>query len=357
MVKTAVSRRGFLAASAGVRDARLRRRSDRNGRTARIRPKRLPQEGHGEAQTSKRSASPRCARDAATSAAWPCTCRTAPSCARKALKEHPHTGGYLCGRGQGYVKVPYAENRVRTPLKADGSGGFQEVSWDEALSDIAQHMQEAGPQSTGWFQDGRGTDSYYTKRLMSAFGSANYYDESALRRHRHLHRHPHGHGAYPAPSAGKSKCIVLLDKSSYEGVRPHEIEEIIKARGERGHCVRGRSAPVLLRRARVRMGAHQARNRAGVPLGRLVLPRGKRAARPGVRRSERQRFDDYARAHRPVHPRVGKREDRHRRREDRRDRPRARRGRAALLRRSAMGRARSGRAMPTAPSRSARFCS
>ena len=28
------------------------------------------------------------------------------------------------------------------------------------------------------------------------------------------------------------------------------------------------------------MGAHQARNRAGVPLGRLVLPRGKRAARP-----------------------------------------------------------------------------
>lgn len=147
------------------------------------------------------------------------------------LASHPFTGGYLCGRGQGYPRVAYAQDRVQTPLKADGAGGFDPVSWDEAVADIARHMKDAGPQKTGWFQDGRGTDKYYTQRLMAAFGSANFYDEGALSDVDISTVIMSVLGAFPAPSAAESKCIVLLDKSSYEGVRPGEIEEIIKARG------------------------------------------------------------------------------------------------------------------------------
>lgn len=146
------------------------------------------------------------------------------------LDTHPFTGGYLCGRGQGYPRVAYAEDRVQTPLKADGAGGFTSVTWDEALADIAQHFKDAGPKKAGWFQDGRNTDKYYTKRLMAAFGSANFYDESALADVGISTAIPKVLGAFPAPNAAESKCIVLLDKSSYEGVRPGEIEEIIKAR-------------------------------------------------------------------------------------------------------------------------------
>lgn len=233
MVKTAVSRRGFLAASAGV--AML---ASAGGAIATGGPLASDQAfaaggSWGSADVEEERITTLCA-GCGNFCGMAVYVQNGTIVRAQGLKEHPHTGGYLCGRGQGYVKVPYAENRVRTPLKADGSGGFQEVSWDEALSDIAQHMQEAGPQSTGWFQDGRGTDSYYTKRLMSAFGSANYYDESALADIDISTVIPTVMGAYPAPSAGKSKCIVLLDKSSYEGVRPHEIEEIIKARENGG---------------------------------------------------------------------------------------------------------------------------
>lgn len=146
------------------------------------------------------------------------------------LDTHPFTGGYLCGRGQGIPWATYADDRVDAPLKANGAGGFDPVSWDEALGDIVEHFKEAGPAKTGWFQDGRATDQFYTKRLMAAFGSANYYTDSALNDVDIPAAIMSVLGAFPAPDAAESQCIVLLDKSSYEGVRPGEIGEIAKAR-------------------------------------------------------------------------------------------------------------------------------
>lgn len=146
------------------------------------------------------------------------------------LKTHPYTGGVLCGRGQGFPWTAYADTRVQTPLKADGKGGFQSVSWDEALNDIASRMKDAGAEKTAWFQEGRGMDKYYTQRLMAAFGSANFYDESALNDVDISTVIMPVLGAFPAPSAAEANCIVLLDKSAYEGVRPNEVAEIAKAR-------------------------------------------------------------------------------------------------------------------------------
>ena len=46
---------------------------------------------------------------------------------------HPHSGGYMCGRGQGLPSLTTSEDRVTEPMKADGKGGFAKVSWDDAL--------------------------------------------------------------------------------------------------------------------------------------------------------------------------------------------------------------------------------
>ena len=56
---------------------------------------------------------------------------------------HAHTGGVLCAKVSKYTERTYHADRVLQPMKRvgpKGSGQFQPVSWDEALSDIAAKL-------------------------------------------------------------------------------------------------------------------------------------------------------------------------------------------------------------------------
>ncbi|RFO97376.1 molybdopterin oxidoreductase [Rhodoferax lacus] len=57
---------------------------------------------------------------------------------------HAHTGGVLCTKVSRYTERSYHPERLRTPLKRNGpkgSGQYVEVSWDEALTDIAARLK------------------------------------------------------------------------------------------------------------------------------------------------------------------------------------------------------------------------
>ena len=57
--------------------------------------------------------------------------------------KHPISQGKLCVRGQAAIQVTYHPDRIRQPLRrtgARGSGPFQEISWDEALSDVVARL-------------------------------------------------------------------------------------------------------------------------------------------------------------------------------------------------------------------------
>lgn len=56
---------------------------------------------------------------------------------------HPLTGGVLCAKVSKYTERSYHPERVLTPLKRTGpkgSGQFEPVTWEAALSDIAQRL-------------------------------------------------------------------------------------------------------------------------------------------------------------------------------------------------------------------------
>ncbi|MDC0178669.1 molybdopterin-dependent oxidoreductase [Woeseiaceae bacterium] len=58
---------------------------------------------------------------------------------------HPISRGRLCARGQAGLNALYNPDRIRTPLKNTGqrgSGNFDEISWDEALTTVGNRVNQ-----------------------------------------------------------------------------------------------------------------------------------------------------------------------------------------------------------------------
>ena len=62
---------------------------------------------------------------------------------------HPHTDGALCTKVSRYPERTYHPERVLHPMRRigpKGAGQFEPVSWDAALTDIAQRLQAIAAQ-------------------------------------------------------------------------------------------------------------------------------------------------------------------------------------------------------------------
>ena len=57
--------------------------------------------------------------------------------------KNPVNQGKLCARGHAGLQVLYHPDRITHPIKrtgARGSGQFQQISWDDALKEVASHL-------------------------------------------------------------------------------------------------------------------------------------------------------------------------------------------------------------------------
>ena len=69
---------------------------------------------------------------------------------------NPATGGHVCLKGISYARRQSADERILTPLRRTSAGSFERVSWDSALTDIAERLDRLrrrdGPESVLYYE-------------------------------------------------------------------------------------------------------------------------------------------------------------------------------------------------------------
>ena len=99
---------------------------------------------------------------------------------------HP-TGAAICAKGRAAPELVYHKDRLRRPLrrtrpKGDCDPGWEEISWDAALDQIATAMRriaaQHGPEAVAFSQSSGSTTAIadsapFVRRLMNAFGTPN----------------------------------------------------------------------------------------------------------------------------------------------------------------------------------------
>ena len=99
---------------------------------------------------------------------------------------HP-TGASICAKGRAAPELVYHKDRLTRPLrrtksKGDADPGWEEISWDAALDQIATAMRDIakrhGPQAVAFSQSSPSTtaiadSAVFVRRLMNAFGTPN----------------------------------------------------------------------------------------------------------------------------------------------------------------------------------------
>ena len=78
-------------------------------------------------------------------------------------KQHPLSAGFACQKGIAFTEIVNDPDRVTRPLRR-GPAGFEEVSWDEALDEIAARLSDIlrrhGSGAVGWYMGNPGAFSY-----------------------------------------------------------------------------------------------------------------------------------------------------------------------------------------------------
>jgi thiosulfate reductase/polysulfide reductase chain A len=155
--------------------------------------------------------------------------------------EDPLSRGRLCPRGTGGVGAHFDPDRLRAPLlraSVRGEERFTEVTWDEALSYVAEKMlnikAEHGPEAIALFSHGIG--GAFLKHTVTAFGSPNICAPSYAQC-----RGPRDAGfeltfGEPVGSPERTdianaRCLVLLGSHLGENMHNSQVQEFADAVG------------------------------------------------------------------------------------------------------------------------------
>ncbi len=159
--------------------------------------------------------------------------------------EHPGSRGRNCAKGPATLNQITDPDRILHPLRRvgpRGAGGWEQVSWEEALDDIAGRIRRAIVEDRGnevMYHVGRPGEDGYTERVLAAWGIDGHNSHtnvcsSAARAGYHfwmgLDR--------PSPDHANAEVIVLVSSHLESGhyFNPH-AQRVIEARSRGARVV------------------------------------------------------------------------------------------------------------------------
>ena len=141
--------------------------------------------------------------------------------------DHPKSAGTLCARGHGFAQLTYSKDRLTQPLRKVENGGFEPISWDDALVEIGGKLRDIigqyGPESFAFIQDPRPAGSYYTSRFTAALGSANFYTHGAACNLSKESGNLHTLGGSFSADVANTKMIMFIGRSYADGITPSAV--------------------------------------------------------------------------------------------------------------------------------------
>ena len=133
----------------------------------------------------------------------------------RGLESHPLNKGRLCPKGANALDVIYSPSRLKQPLKRR-SGGFEEITWDQALNEIAEKLtrlkEDYGPQVLGFFCGSIGVENLEMSTLVhllrSGFGTPNFFSVESICYRMRIRTRQMTFGLYPIEEPDSSLYIL-----------------------------------------------------------------------------------------------------------------------------------------------------
>lgn len=141
--------------------------------------------------------------------------------------ENPSAGGRLCARGYGYSQIAYSENRLTDPLKRNENGEFEVISWEQAYEEIAEKVsniiETSGPKALAEIETAVVLTDYYLKRFMSALGSPNLFTHGAACNMASVSALAQISGGGWSTDFDNAKMVMFIGRSYADGLKPSSV--------------------------------------------------------------------------------------------------------------------------------------
>lgn len=141
--------------------------------------------------------------------------------------------GKLCARSHGGLRWVYDSDRIKQPLKRVGEGEFEEISWEQAYTEISEKLNdiigEYGPGALAFGHYPRSTGTFYIGRFMDALNASTVCTHATSCNAARTTGFVYSMGGVPHADMGNSNYVVLIGRNHGGGIRTDQNKKVSKA--------------------------------------------------------------------------------------------------------------------------------
>ncbi|SDM43524.1 molybdopterin-dependent oxidoreductase [Halarsenatibacter silvermanii] len=148
-------------------------------------------------------------------------------------EEHARSLGKLCARSHGGLGWVYDADRVQQPLKRVGEKEFEPISWEQALTEIADKLDdiltEYGPGYVAYGHYPRSTGTFYSERLMHALGVSTLCTHATSCNAARNTGFLYSMGGVPDADLSNTEYALIIGRNHGGGIRTDQMKKMSEA--------------------------------------------------------------------------------------------------------------------------------